>query len=148
MSIHLDPTVASSASINDYQGTKDDLVGFTPCYETLKKAAHSEVSITELIRSSGYEVDPFLTAFHIATPATYCQVNSNPEDILYDKKYYGSNVHPYETVFVKANRDIYPTLLENMTKWHLSQHTTSWDSCGQLPRSAWNVAPSVFVRRL
>jgi hypothetical protein len=133
MSILLDPTIASSVSIDDSWGTKDDPVGFTPCYETLKKAVHAEIGTTELVRSQGYEVDSFLTAFHAATPVTYCEVNGYPSDILYDKKYYGANIHPYETVFIKANRDIDPTLLEDMTKWHLSQNTTSWDSCGRGP---------------
>ena len=133
MGILLDPTIANSASIDDYWGTKDDPVGFTPCYKTLKLAVHSEVGITKLIRSQGYEVDSFLTAFQAATPTTYCEENGYPEDILYDRQYYGANIHPYETVFIKANRNIDPTLLKDMTKWHLEQNTTSWDTCaGQI----------------
>ena len=66
-------------------------------------------------------MDSFMTAFQAATPTSYCEKNGNPDDILYDKKYYGANIHPYETVFIKANRDIDPTLLEDMTKWHLGQ---------------------------
>ncbi len=130
MGILLDPTLANSASIDDFWGTKEDPVGFTQCYETLKLAVHAEVGITELIRSQGYEVDTFMTAFRAATPTTYCEKNGNPDDVLYDKHYYGANVHPYETIFIKANRNIDPTLLEDMTKWHLEQPTTSWDTCG------------------
>jgi hypothetical protein len=130
MGILLDPSLAKSAAIDDYWGTKDDPVGFTECYKTLQLAVHSEVGITDLIRSQGYEVDSMLAAFHAATPTSYCEKNGYPEDILYDRRYYGANVHPYETVFIKANRNIDPTLLEDMTKWHLEQSTTSWNSCG------------------
>lgn len=131
MGILLNPALAKSAGNDDGWpwGTKEDPVGFTPCYETIKKAIHAEIWNTELIRMHGYEVDSILTAFHAATPDTYCQVNGNPGDMLYDKKYYGANIHPYETIFVKANRGIDPVLLENMTRWHLSQNSTSWDSC-------------------
>ncbi|KAE9373643.1 hypothetical protein N431DRAFT_465921 [Stipitochalara longipes BDJ] len=129
MGILLDPVLAKSASIDDFWGTKDDPVGFTQCYETLYLAVHSEVGITELIRSQGYEVDSLMTAFQAATPATYCEKNGFPEDILYDRKYYGANIHPYETVFIKANRNIDTTLLEDMTKWHLEQPTSSWQTC-------------------
>jgi hypothetical protein len=128
--ILLDPAIANSASIDDYWGTKDDPVGFTQCYETLQLAVHAEVGITELIRAQGYEVNSFMTAFNAATPTTYCEKNGNPDDILYDKSYFGANIHPYETVFIKANRDIDLTLLEDMTKWHLDQETSSWNTCG------------------
>ncbi|KAK3935501.1 hypothetical protein QBC46DRAFT_397422 [Diplogelasinospora grovesii] len=130
MSILLDPALATSVHSEDFGGGVNDPVGFTPCFETLLKAVHSEIGITQLIRSQGYEVDVLLTAFHAAkTPASYCEENGNPDDILYDGQYFGTTVHPYETVFIKANRDIGPATLSAMTRWHLAREMSSWDTC-------------------
>ena len=130
MSILLDPELATTIKNNDNFGTVDDPVGLSVCFDTLHKAVHSEISITELIRSQGYEVDVMLTSFHGAnSSATYCEENNNPEDVLYDGKYFGSTVHPYETVFMKANRGIGDATMTMLTKWHLNRGVNSWESC-------------------
>lgn len=96
----------------------------------MHQAIHGELGLSDLIESQGYEVDALLAAYQgHPTPANYCFENGSPEDILYDNRYYGSNVHPYELVFIKANRNIDPILLEKMTMWHLNQNETSWDTC-------------------
>lgn len=132
MSILLNPSLANTVHRNDFFGNVDDLTGFTPCYGSMHKAIHGEMGLTELIRQQGYEVDVLLAAFQAETPTTYCAANGNPEDILYEGHYFGTNVHPYELVFIKANRNIDPTLLDKMTSWHLSQNTSAWDTCGAL----------------
>lgn len=130
MSILLNPDLAHSVKQTDHWGTPDDPVGLTICFDTLFKAVHSEIGITELIRSQGYEVDVMLTSFHAAKePTTYCEENNNPDDVLYDGKYFGTTVHPYETVFMKANRGIGDTTLSVLTKWHLARSVSSWDTC-------------------
>ncbi len=130
MSILLDPKLATTVHNDDHWGTVDDPVSLSVCFETLFKAIHSEIGITELIRSQGYGVDVMLTSFHGANdPLTYCEENGNPDDVLYDGHYFGTSVHPYETVFIKANRGIDQTTVDLMTKWHLNMKTTSWDTC-------------------
>lgn len=37
--------------------------------------------------------------------------------MLWDKEYYGTNVHPYETIFLKSNRGIDLVGLERLSEW-------------------------------
>lgn len=129
MSILLDPALAHSAPGDDAWGNKATPVGLSFCHETMFQAVHTEIGSTRLIQSQGYEVDVLMTAYASSkSPQDYCD-RGQFEDILYDKKYYGSNVHPYETVFIKANRNIDPVLLAKMTEWHLSRDISSWETC-------------------
>lgn len=121
MSVLLNPTLATSIHHASVFGSDTDPTGFTPCYASMSQAIHGELGLTELIRSQGYEVDVLMTAFQEHGPKDYCEKNGHPEDILYEGKYYGSNVHPYELVFIKPNRNIDPVLLVAMMKWHLRQ---------------------------
>ncbi len=130
MSILLNPDLAHTVQQSDLWGGPEDAVGLTICFETLYKAVHSEIGITNLILSQGYGVNALLTSVQAAaSPDTYCEENGNPDDVLYDGRYYGTTVHPYETVFMKANRGIGDATLSVMTKWHSSRNVTSWDTC-------------------
>ncbi|KUI70426.1 hypothetical protein VM1G_05872 [Cytospora mali] len=132
MSILLDPALAHSVPAEDHWGTKDTPVGLSFCHETMDQAVHTEIGSTRLILSQGYGVDALMTAYASSkSPQDYCE-HGQFEDILYDKKYYGSNLHPYETVFIKSNRNIDPALLTKMTEWHLSRNISSWDSCNTI----------------
>ncbi|KAI3401043.1 hypothetical protein diail_752 [Diaporthe ilicicola] len=132
MSILLDPELALSASADDFWGTSEDPVGFSPCFSTLKKAVHAEIGITPLIQSQGFDVDVVMTAPHSAeTFEAFCDRTGGPDDFLYKDSYLGTNVHPYETVFMKANRDIDPIQLQRLTEWHLAGNMSSWEICGQ-----------------
>lgn len=132
MAILLDPKLAKSTAIDDHYGSKDDPVGFTPCFSSLMKAIHSEIGISNLIWSQGYEVEVMLSSVQAeSSPKAYCEANGWPDDVLWEGKYFGTNVHPYETIFLKTNRDIDPVLVEDLTKWHLSQERSSWDMCGR-----------------
>lgn len=131
MGILLDPALAHSVPQADHWGTADDPVGLSFCHETMDAAVHSELGSTRLLTSQGYAVDVLMTAYELSAGAgieEYCK-NGQFEDILYDKKYYGTNIHPYETVFVKANRDIEPVLVEKLSDWHLRDGLSSWDTC-------------------
>lgn len=129
MAILLDPAFAHSAGVDDIYGTKDDPVGLSFCHETMAQAVHTEIGSTRLILGQGYDVDVLMTAYASAkSPQGYCE-KGQFTDVLYDRKYYGSNIHPYETVFIKSNRNIDPVLTEKMTEWHLGRETTSWDTC-------------------
>lgn len=52
-----------------------------------------------------------------------------PFDPNFDKAYYGSNLHPYEALFIKANRNIDPAMIDSFTKWHGQMNYPSWESC-------------------
>ncbi|KUI56767.1 hypothetical protein VP1G_04138 [Cytospora mali] len=132
MGILLDPNLALSASADDFYGTAKDPVGFSSCFTTMKKAVHAEIGITALIQSQGFDVDVVMTApYSAASFDEFCEKSGRPDDFWYNDRYFGTNIHPYETVFMKANRDIDPVLLERLTEWHLSANMTSWKTCGR-----------------
>src|SRR4051812_19386310 len=107
MSILLDPALAHSVRRKDNFGGEDDPTGLTICPDTFKKAIHAEVAMTDLIQSQGYDVDVLLTSFHsVNSSASYCDEMGRPDDVLYEGRYFGTSVHPYETVFLKANRNV------------------------------------------
>ncbi|KAL0939749.1 uncharacterized protein CTRU02_206359 [Colletotrichum truncatum] len=131
MGILLDPTIATSASEDDPFGSKDAPVGLSGCYADWNAAVHAEVGTTGLIMKSGYDVDVMMTSMHPdGDVKKYCKAHPDSGDVLWDKKYFGSNVHPYETIFIKANRDVDPQLMSSMTDWHLRMNVTSFDTCG------------------
>ena len=116
--------------VEDEFGGADAPVGLAGCYGDWNAAVHAEVGSTEAVREPGYEVDLMMMAFHKS--GNYIDECANSEgngDLLWQGKYFGTNVHPYETIFIKANRDIDPTLIEHLTEWHETAGTSSWDVC-------------------
>ncbi len=126
--------------------TAQDLVALQGCFNEHNRAIGAEVGTTAMIRAAGYEVDALMAAFHKASVhgaddgaddagyAADCGTEAGAGDVLFDGTYFGSNVHPYETVFIKANRNIDPTTLGLLTDWHRSGRITgsgngSWDVC-------------------
>ncbi|OLN96078.1 hypothetical protein CCHL11_03302, partial [Colletotrichum chlorophyti] len=131
MSILLDPTLATTSSQDDRFGSKDDPVGFSGCYNDWNAAVHAEVGTTGLIQNAGYQVDAMMTSLHSEDGvAEYCKEHPDSTDLLWDKYYFGSNIHPYETIFIKANRDVDPALIHSMTEWHMRMKANSFDVCG------------------
>ncbi|KAM0332070.1 hypothetical protein ACHAQA_002339 [Verticillium albo-atrum] len=129
--ILLDPALAASASVKDQFGAADDPVGLSGCYQDWNAAVHAEVGTTGLIVEAGYQVDALMTALHSEGSAEeYCSAHPESGDVLWDKKYFGGNVHPYETVFIKTNRNVDKELVAALTKWHLRLDTTSYTTCG------------------
>lgn len=132
LSIMLDPALAYSAPGDDFAGTSADPIGMSPCFETMALAMHAEIGMMALIESQGYRADVLMTAPHTESRLVeFCDAIGYPEDFLYRDHYLGTSVHPYETIFMKANREIDPVLLERLTEWHLAANMTSWDVCGR-----------------
>ncbi|KAK7754215.1 hypothetical protein SLS62_003792 [Diatrype stigma] len=115
-------------------------VALQGCYNERDRAIGAEVGTTAMIRGAGYEVDAMMAAFHKGDAshgyAAGCGVavteGGSAGDVLFNGAYFGANVHPYETVFMKANRDIDPRTLELLTGWHLNGtmgRDGSWDVC-------------------
>ena len=121
---------ASSPSRADPFGAANEPVAFSACYDTMASAVHAEIGSTAVIRDAGYAVDVMMQAFHRSPDyAAWCEEEQVP-DVLWDGTYYGSNVHPYETLFMKANRRIDTNMLAHLTEWHLAEGRTGWETCG------------------
>ncbi|KAK7757739.1 hypothetical protein SLS62_000117 [Diatrype stigma] len=127
MELLLYPEAAAAASGADPFGSAEDPVAFGGCYMDYWKAVHAEVGTTGLVRGAGYNVSAMMAAFEDPSYMDHCEWG---EDVLYDKHYFGTNLHPYETIFAKTNRDIDPFLIDLMTKIHAhTQEGRSRDLC-------------------
>lgn len=103
--------------------------GIGNCFHDWQTAVNAEIHSTSLITDAGYEVDAMMSIFHSDKDyIAHCD-NSVNGDYLWEKKYNGANVHPYETIFLKSNRDIDPVLLESLTTWHNARNYSSYDVC-------------------
>lgn len=90
--------------------------------------------MSRLIRSQGYEVAVMLTSFQAYSPSEYCaQIGDywSGVDQLGPGHYFGSNIHPYEVMFAKANRGIDDGLLNHFTNWHYNISESSWEKCSR-----------------
>ncbi|KAI1386704.1 uncharacterized protein F4822DRAFT_324685 [Hypoxylon trugodes] len=118
----------SNSSELDPYGTANDTVAFGGCYEEFHQAIHAEVGATSVIRNAGYQISAMMSAFQGEQYLDKC--DEHPKDLLYDGKYFGTNLHPYDTIFFKANRGIDPTTLDLLSRLHLSGYPgRSWELC-------------------
>ena len=87
-----------------------------------------QIGATSLFLKQGYGVDLMMAAFHGSNYIDECNSSVNG-DVLHNGHYYGSNIHPYETLFIKTNRDIDPNLINHLTEWHVGSGVNSWAAC-------------------
>ncbi|KAF3932568.1 hypothetical protein ABW20_dc0105442 [Dactylellina cionopaga] len=112
----------------DRIGLKLLLPVINQCFPDFWKAVDAEEHAAQAILDAGYNVTALMTAFSSAPDyATSCTSG----DVLGNDLYFGTNLHPYEMMFQKANRDIFPRQLELLTKWHDQAGYSSWDTCWQ-----------------
>ncbi|KAH7321926.1 hypothetical protein BKA65DRAFT_482355 [Rhexocercosporidium sp. MPI-PUGE-AT-0058] len=91
--------------------------GINSCFHNYDTAVAAEVSSTSLIRAAGYKVDAMMSAYHGIAEYEEGRTCEKNHDLLWEGKYFGINVHPFETVFMKANRDVAPLVLERHSQW-------------------------------
>lgn len=103
-------------------------VGIHGCFDGWGEAVQAEVGASSVITRAGYKLDVMMTAFHGYDYLGKCDPSHNG-DVLWDKKYEGFNIHPYETIFIKTNRNIDPVMIEKMTQWVGGRNYSSWDVC-------------------
>lgn len=129
ISLLLSPPAAAGRP--DQFGGADAPVGLAGCYGDWGAAVHAEVGSTAAVTQPGYDVDVMMAAYHgTLNYVDECAFDAGDSgDVLFQGKYYGANVHPYETVFIKTNRDIDPVLIQRLTEWHATAGTNSWDVC-------------------
>lgn len=109
-------------------------VGLASCYPDLSRAVHAELGATRVMLEAGWKVDLMMSAFHgIANYSQVCDPQTQG-DLMFKDKYFGTNLHPYETVFTKTNRDLDPMLIHQLTEWHWQSSWRSWDACGAFSR--------------
>ncbi|PSR93918.1 hypothetical protein BD289DRAFT_428269 [Coniella lustricola] len=109
-------------------------VGLADCYPDLSRAVHAELGATRVVMEAGYKVDLMMSAYHgIANYSAVCDPQEDG-DLMFKDKYFGTNVHPYETIFAKTNREVDQTLLDRLTEWHWQSGWRSWDACGAFSR--------------
>ncbi|RDW94947.1 hypothetical protein BP5796_00710 [Coleophoma crateriformis] len=101
------------------------------CFENMESAVSCEQQATPTILDAGYEIDSLMAAYlgeFDGSNEAYRE-NCRGGDVNTQNGYHGFNVHPYDTLFVKANRNIDPTMLQKFTQWHNTMNRTSWDTC-------------------
>jgi len=67
-----------------------------------------------------------MTAFH---SDKYYTNNCYNEDVLTSNGYFGTNLHPYETMFQKTDRGFGETELALLTDWHNKMGSLSQRTC-------------------
>lgn len=103
--------------------------GINHCFDGWSSAVAAEVGSSALIKAAGYKLDVMMGAYHSSKDyEKECDTTHNG-DVLTDHAYYGTNVHPYETIFLKTNRGIDPDNLKKMTEWENGSQYSSYDYC-------------------
>ncbi|KAK6509776.1 hypothetical protein TWF481_004506 [Arthrobotrys musiformis] len=98
------------------------------CFPTWLSAVYGESNSTHAIMDAGYTVSAMMTSF--ASEEHYAETCKHG-DILLEKAYFGGNVHPYETIFQKANRGFGQNVLDKLTEWTDLAGYSSWEVCGR-----------------
>ncbi|KUJ20010.1 uncharacterized protein LY89DRAFT_695594 [Mollisia scopiformis] len=103
--------------------------GINACFHTWDSAVAAEISSTSLIRAEGYKVDAMMAAYHGMRSYEEGVSCAENRDVLFDGEYFGTNVHPFETGFLKSNRDVDPLGLERQSQWMRGRGYRSYDYC-------------------
>ncbi|CAG8960505.1 hypothetical protein HYFRA_00008225 [Hymenoscyphus fraxineus] len=104
--------------------------GINSCPHQYWDAVAVEVYSTPLIKAAGYDVDVIMTAFHKNDRyQEECFRNVDYKDTLYEGTYFGTTIHPYDTVFAKANRGTNALVLERLSEWIDGSGYSSYDHC-------------------
>ena len=75
------------------------LIDNTPinnCFASKEDAIHVETSLSGTLQAYGYNVTALMTAYQ--SDPNY-QENCNHDDVNWNAHYFGTSIHPYETMF-------------------------------------------------
>ena len=100
--------------------------GIDNCPQDMNQAVWFETRLTSLIKANGYTVSVMMAMGN--SYEGWVDVCANG-DITVTGAYDGTNIHPYETMFVKTKRGADPKTLELLTKWHDGSNYSSYDYC-------------------
>ncbi|KAK2008091.1 hypothetical protein LZ32DRAFT_694938 [Colletotrichum eremochloae] len=121
------------ATDEDGFGTENDAVGMGGCHDGWNQAVHAEVGAISAFLKQGYKVDMMMAAFQKSKNYIEECDTSQSGNLLWNGKYFGTYVHPYEIVFIKANRAIDPTLIEHLATWQQASGFNSYSVCKAVP---------------
>ncbi|KAH8600790.1 hypothetical protein B0O99DRAFT_648905 [Bisporella sp. PMI_857] len=107
--------------------------GINSCFHTWGSAVSAEIGSSAIIKAAGYRLDVMMSAYHGVKGGEKlyedsCDTSVNG-DVLEEDGYFGTNVHPYETVFMKTNRKIDPLGIAKLTEWTEGRGYSSYDYC-------------------
>jgi hypothetical protein len=105
------------------------LPGINGCFHNWDSAVRAEISSTSLIWAAGYKVDAMMAAYQGQESYRTGKSCSGNSDVLWDGKYWGTNMGFYETLFMKSNRNVDPTGLKMQTEWMSGREYRSYDHC-------------------
>lgn len=70
-----------------------------------------------------------MSAFHGMREYEEGESCKENRDVLFEGEYFGVNVHPFETVFLKSNRDVDPLGLQRHSEWMRERGYRSYGYC-------------------
>ena len=100
--------------------------GIDNCPQDMNQAVYSETRLTSLIKADGYKVSVMMA---MGNSYEGWVDDCAQGDVTVPGAYGGTNIHPYETMFVKTKRGADPKMLELLTKWHNGSNYSSYDYC-------------------
>ncbi|KAI9056223.1 hypothetical protein LZ554_001151 [Drepanopeziza brunnea f. sp. 'monogermtubi'] len=134
LEVLLFPSEALKAKYLEVLGDRDHkpvpkmkVPGINSCPHEYWDAVAIEVYATGLLQTAGYKVDPIMMAYH--SSKHYEQECVTTHDLQGHGRYYGMDIHPYDTIFVKTNRGNDPHVLKMLTEWTDQWGYTSFDAC-------------------
>ena len=105
--------------------------GINSCPHEYWDAVAIEVYATSTIRAAGYEVSAMMSAYHGQSREDYENTCVQTGDVYWpaENGYWGTDIHPFDTLFAKTNRGVAPTTLEKLTEWMDGRGYSSYDFC-------------------
>jgi hypothetical protein len=100
--------------------------GIDNCPQDMNQAVYFETKLTSLIKANGYKVSVMMA---MGNSYEGWVDDCAQGDVTVPGAYDGTNIHPYETMFVKTKRGADPKTLELLTKWHDGSNYSSYDYC-------------------
>jgi hypothetical protein len=104
-----------------------EIPGINHCPHEYWKAVTVEVHATPLIQAAGYTVDAMMFASHMSE--NYLEECTDYPDPLYEGSYFGTDLHPFDTIFAKANRGTNQKVVDKLTEWVDGRKYSSYDYC-------------------
>ena len=101
--------------------------GINHCPHEYWKAVTVEVHATPLLEAAGYTIDAMMFASH--SSKNYLEECKNYPDPLYENSYFGTDLHPFDTIFAKANRGTNQKVVDTLTDWVNGMKYSSYDHC-------------------
>jgi hypothetical protein len=103
--------------------------GINSCPHEYWKAVAIEVYATPLLKAAGYKIDAMMAAFHGSE--NYEDECTDYMDVVYEGAYFGMNLHPYDSIFTKANRGglTGTYAMEKYSEWMKARKYSSYDYC-------------------